>query len=286
MPTLLTDLIDLHVHSSCSDGTLSPEELVQLAISLNLSAIALTDHDCVSGIVRAQAEALRLGNHLEVIPGIEISTDGLNTEIHILGLDLDPAHPALRAYMDDFQKKKEERNRKICEKVTAIGCPITLQELKERFPGAIIGRPHYARLMMEKGFVKSINAAFNAYLGDNGPCYVSRKRMAAADAVKLILECGGHPVLAHPMQYGFSWDRLESFVNYLKDYGLEGMECLYPRYTATDSAKLIRMAKRHGLFVTGGTDFHGANKPEVQLGSGVNNNMAVPYSLLVEADLR
>lgn len=282
----MNDQIDLHVHSTCSDGTLTPEELAQLAIHLNLRAIALTDHDSTSGILPARMEAKRLGSNLEILSGIELSAEWQNQEIHILGLDVDPEHPALKKYMRESILEKENRNKKMAEKITAAGCPITVEEVSARFPGATLGRPHYARIMMEKGFVTSINAAFNRYLGDHGPCFVNRSRIASTDAVKLILEAGGHPVLAHPMQYGFSKDRLESFVNLLKEYGLEGMECFYSRYTATDSSKLIRMAGRHGLFITGGSDFHGANKPEIQLGSGINGNLQIPYSLLTDAGLR
>lgn len=332
----MTKYIDLHVHSTCSDGTLTPEELVRTAMRQGLAAIALTDHDTAAGVQRAldeverlqrsqpsgdSSESLSMGSSefsstdssefsstgssefsstgssefssgsaseisLEIIPGIEISAEWLNKEIHILGLDLDPDHPALAAYQDEFLREKEERNRKIAEKITAVGCPVTPEEIQARFPGAVLGRPHYARFMMEKGFVTSVTAAFNQYLGDNGPCFVGRRRISVSDAVKLILECGGHPVLAHPLQYGFSKDRLESLVNYLKDFGLEGMECYYSRYTATDSAKLIKMAGRHGLFVTGGSDFHGGNKPEISLGSGINGNLQIPYSLLQDAGFR
>lgn len=280
----MKNLIDLHVHTSCSDGTLTPEEVVATALDLQLAAIAITDHDTAVGVARAKAAVQE--NPLEILSGIEISAEWLNKEIHILGLDLDPDHPALKNYQDEFLREKEERNRKIAEKITAVGCPVTPEEIQERFPGAVLGRPHYARFMMEKGFVTSVNAAFNQYLGDHGPCYVSRRRISASDAVKLILDCGGHPVLAHPLQYGFSKDRLESLVNYLKDFGLEGIECYYSRYTATDSAKLIKMAGRHGLFVTGGSDFHGGNKPEIALGSGINGNLKIPYSLLQDAGLR
>lgn len=283
---MMNERIDLHVHSTCSDGTLTPQELVQLASSLGLRAIAITDHDSTSGILPAHAEALRLSVDLEILSGIEVSAEWQNQEIHILGLDIDPEHPVLIKYMKDAILEKENRNRKMAEKITAAGCPITVEEVSARFPGATLGRPHYARIMMEKGFVTSINAAFNRYLGDHGPCFVSRSRISCTDAVKMILAAGGHPVLAHPLQYGFSKDRLESLVNLLKDYGLEGMECLYSRYTATDSSRLIRMAHRHGLFVTGGSDFHGANKPEIQLGSGINGNLEIPYSLLQEAGLR
>ncbi len=282
----MSDLIDLHIHSTSSDGTFTPEELVQMAMDLELRAIALTDHDSVSGIRRAQEEVQRRKGTLEIIPGSEFSADWHGCEIHILGLDLDPEHPALDSYIRYLLKEREERNRLMAEKITAVGCPVTPEELAERFPGAALGRPHYARIMMEKGFVTSIAAAFHRYLGDHGPCYVSRRKPSTEEIIWLILECGGHPVLAHPLQYGFSKDRLESFVQYLKELGLEGMECLYSRYNATDSSRLIRMASRHGLFVTGGTDFHGANKPEIRLGTGINENLAIPYSLLTEAGLR
>lgn len=275
--------IDLHVHSTCSDGTLTPEAVVQLAIENGIRVIALTDHDTAEGVSRAQKAA---GCSLDVIPGIEISAEWKGNEIHILGLDIDPDHPALKEYQDEFVREKEIRNAKIAQKITEAGCPITVEEVEQRFPGAIIGRPHYARIMMEKGFVTSVNAAFAAYLGDHGPCYVGRRRIDVRDAVKLIRKCGGHPVMAHPFQYGFSKDLLESIVNLLTEDGLEGLECYYPRYTATDSDRLCKMAKRHGLFVTGGSDFHGANKPEIQLGSGVNGNLRVNYELLETAGLR
>ncbi|MDO4616757.1 MAG: PHP domain-containing protein [Lachnospiraceae bacterium] len=281
----MTEFIDLHVHSTCSDGTLTPEELVQLSAAKGLRAFALTDHDQVSGIERARREALRLGGSPQVIPGIEISSEWQNSEIHILGYDLDPAHPALQSYLDEFLKEREDRNRKMAEKITAAGCPVTVEEVTERFPEAVLGRPHYARIMVEKGFVTSVAAAFQQYLGDQGPCYVNRRRIPSRDAVQLILSCGGHPVLAHPLQYGFSKDRLESFAQLLKDSGLEGMECLYSGYSVSDSEKLMQLAKRHGLFVTGGSDFHGANKPQIELGTGINGNLAVPYSLLSDAGI-
>ncbi|MDO4489722.1 MAG: PHP domain-containing protein [Lachnospiraceae bacterium] len=279
------DLIDLHVHSSCSDGTCTPEQVVQLAVAAGLKAIALTDHDTAAGVERACAAARETGSGLLVIPGIELSAQWQNQEIHILGLNLDPTHPDLLSYQEEFLREREERNRRMAEKITAVGCSITVEEVKQRFPGAILGRPHYARVMMEKGFVKSIQAAFNGYLGDRGPCFVSRRRIAATDALKLILSCGGHPVLAHPLQYGFSRDRLESFVDYLKNNGLQGMECLYSAYNASESAKLTDMARRHGLFITGGTDFHGENKPDIALGRGIKGNLAVPFSLLKEAGI-
>ncbi len=286
MDTIIHNFIDLHVHSTCSDGTCTPEDLVSLAEEKHLRAIAITDHDCVSGVKRALSAAESAGSSVEIIPGIEISADWQGMEIHILGLDIDPWHSAILSYQEEFLKEREERNKLMAERITAAGCPVTAEEVQERFPGAILGRPHYARIMMEKGFVTSLDAAFKQYLGDRGPCYVSRRRISASDACSLLLACKGKPVLAHPFQYRLSKERLESLVDYLKGFGLQGMECLYSGYSPSDMTKLQDMAKRHGLFISGGSDFHGDNKPSITLGSGIRGELQIPYSLLTDAGIR
>ena len=271
-------MIDLHVHSTYSDGTYTVEELVDYAVNKGLSAIALTDHDTTDGLERIMDYAK--GKNLEIVPGIELSTDLDGKDIHILGYYMDTDNKAFKDKLKEFVDSRNRRNVKMCEKLTEVGCPVTYEEVSERFKDAIVTRAHLAAYLIEKGYTKSRAESFERYIGDKAPCYVPQdKNVTPFDAVKLIAEAGGIPVLAHPYQYKYSMERLDKFVGELKDAGLIGLETIYSTYTAGEIKNLKKLAAKHDLLITGGSDFHGANKPKIDLGSG-HGTLNVPDELL------
>lgn len=277
-------MIDLHVHSNCSDGTLSPKELVDYAIEKNLSAFALTDHDTVDGLDEAiqYATGLRAeqGN-IEVIPGIELSTEYQGADIHVVGLYIDYHNRGFQDKLREFVDSRTTRNQKMCSLLTQAGVPITYEELQAAYPDAVITRAHYAGYMLEKGYVKSRQEAFDRYVGDHAPCYIPREKITPAQAVQLILQAGGAPVLAHPILYHMSDESLDTLVRKLKEAGLMGIEAVYSTYTAADERKTRALAAKYGLFISGGSDFHGANKPGLDLGTGYGK-LFVPAELLTD----
>ncbi len=271
------DKIDLHVHTTASDGTMSPKEVVSLATMLGLKAIALTDHDTMDGLQEAGETAELMG--ISVVPGIEISSDYRGKEVHILGYFLDPDAQKLKDYMAWVRRSRRTRNEKIIEKLQKKGYSITLEQLESEFPGAVLGRPHIARKLVELGAVHSVKEAFRRYLDTGRSCYVPREYIPFVDGAKLIRDCGGVAVLAHPLQYGFTKSELEALVKAAVDAKFTGMEILYTGYTQGDIQKLYDLAEEYTLLPTGGSDFHGDNKPGVQLGSG-DGKLAVPAYML------
>ena len=263
------EYIDLHVHSNASDGTYSPKEVVEYAESKGLYAFALTDHDTVDGIEEA-IETART-KIVKVIPGIEISADFGGSDLHILGLNVDYTSEGFVKIVDECRRSRDERNRKMIEKIREHGMPLTEEIMLERFGNASVTRAHFARYMMDEGYVSSKEEAFNRYLNPGKPCYVSRERISPEMAIRLILEAGGHPVLAHPLLYKMGHDRLYSTINYLKTLGLQGIEGIYSLNTPSDDQKMEKIAREYGLFLTGGSDFHGSNKPAIDLGTGKGN---------------
>lgn len=271
--------IDLHVHSSFSDGTLSPEALVTLAEETGLAAFALTDHDTTKGL-DAAIRASR-GTPVTVIPGIEFSTRALHRDIHILGYLMDYQDPGFQNILQSFLQERTLRNETMCRKLrNYTGFPIELDALKKRWPGAVITRAHMASWLAEEGYVKTRDIAFAKYLGDHAPCFVPKTETTPGDAIRLILQYNGIPVLAHPLLYTFSRSRLLTFCGELCQEGLMGLEVIYPLNRGSDEAFLRSIAQKHGLLITGGSDFHGANKPDLALGTGRKNNLQVPGELL------
>lgn len=265
-------MVDLHVHSTCSDGTFTPEELVDYAIKKGLTAFALTDHDTVSGLDRAinYADSLR---HTpvqipEVIPGIELSTEYQGKDIHMVGLFIDYHQPDFARYLEDFIHSRENRNKKMCALLREHGIDITYEALLAEFPGAVITRAHFARYLLSHGYIQSLKEAFDRYVGDRCPCFVPREKVTPAQAVELILGAGGVPVLAHPILYHMSDDRLEALVAELKSIGLVGIEAIYSTYNTAEERQIRGLASKYGLKISGGSDFHGANKPKIDLGTG------------------
>lgn len=268
--------IDLHVHSTCSDGTFTPEELVEYALKKGLAAFALTDHDTTDGIRRAAAAAE--GSSLLVIPGIELSTEYHGSDVHILGLGIHPDNPAFRNYLQQFRRSRDLRNEKMIQKLRDYGIDISQDSMKEQFPDCVWTRAHFALYLKSRGYVKEMWDAFPRYIGDHAPCYVPREGITPAQAVRLVRSGGGHPVLAHPLLYHFSREKLEQLVSSLADEGLQGIEAIYSTNRGSDESSMKQLARRHGLAITGGSDFHGANKKDIDLGSG-KGNLRIPYEL-------
>lgn len=271
--------IDLHVHSYYSDGSLSPQELVALALDTGLSAFALTDHDTTDGIDEALEAAS--GTGLEVIPGIEFSTRWEGRDVHILGYYIDYHADTFSAKLHAFLDARQVRNIRMCERIREYaGFPISLEVLTEAFPDAVITRAHMGAWMVEQGYVSSRPEAFEKYIGEQAPCFVSKTEVTPTDAIELILAHGGVPVLAHPLLYKLSDEKLQALIQELKKAGLKGIEAVYVLNQGEDEAYVRSLAQKYDLIVTGGSDFHGKNKPDIALGTGLHDNLAIPYELL------
>lgn len=266
-------MVDLHVHSTRSDGTYSPTELVDYAMEKGLSAFALTDHDTVDGLTEAieYADSLRAvyGDKVpEVIPGIEFSTEYDGREVHIVGLYIDYKNPDFTAYLKDFIDSRTQRNHKMCKLLTEAGFEIRYEDLLREFPNSVITRAHYAKYMMKQGYIKSISEAFERYVGDHCPYYVPREKVKPEQAIKLILKAGGVPIMAHPILYRMSEPKLDALTAQLKDCGLMGIEAIYSTYNAREERQIRALATKYELLISGGSDFHGSNKPKIDLGCG------------------
>lgn len=272
-------MIDLHTHSTESDGTLTPEELMQLAADTGLSAIALTDHDTVGGLSKAEPVARQLG--IELIPGIELSTDYNGTEVHMLGFYIDNTNPAFLAKLQEFIDSRDVRNEKMAFLLQKEGFDITLEQLYQEYPESVITRAHFARYLVEHGFVKDRDTVFRKYLGDNCRCYVPREKITPFEAIDLIRLGGGFSFFAHPLLCHMNHDRLRFFVKDLKKAGLTGMEAIYSMNTPGDERNMKKLAEEFGLLISGGSDFHGENKPYIHLGTG-RGNLRIPESILEE----
>ena len=271
-------LIDLHVHSTASDGTLTPSELVLYAKSKGLSAIALTDHDTLAGIEECQQKGLEVG--VLVIPGIEFSADFYGKELHILGYYLDPHHPHLKKKLEELVTARQTRNQEMLDKLSALGFPLTFNDLYEDCDDkTILTRAHVAKAMLKKGYISDRKEAFTLYIGDGKPAYVPKKRFTTKACIDLIHEVGGLAVLAHPMLYGYDSKDITNVLRGLKEEGLDGVECLYSTHNKDDVAHLLQLSLNLNLFPTGGSDFHGANKPNLALGTGYGK-LTIPFEIL------
>lgn len=284
--------IDLHVHSSKSDGTYSPTELVDYAIKKDLAAIALTDHDTVDGLdeIITYTEYLRnktsdslteitLDKVPEIIPGIEFSTEYESRDVHILGLYIDYKSPEFEKPLQDFINSRIIRNEKMCRLLQTAGIDITYEKLCKEYPDSVITRAHYGSYLLKHGYIKNINEAFEKYIGDNCPYFVPREKVTPQDAVQLILKAKGVPILAHPPLYHMSDNRLERLVATLKDAGLMGIEAIYSTYSSSEERDMRHLADKYSLLISGGSDFHGENKPNLDLGTGYGE-LYVDYSIL------
>jgi len=272
-------MIDLHTHSNVSDGTYTPADLVRYARTKGLQAIALTDHDCVDGLTEATSVGRDIG--VEVVPGVELSVEHPHGEMHILGLLLDQTDPTLHQGLAILQNARIRRNWKIIERFQNLGVAITLDEVEAVSGRKQIGRPHFARVLMEKGYVRTISEAFEKYLDEGRPAFVEKDRLSPAKAIGLIHGANGLAVLAHPNTLHLSHQELEALVSRLAESGLDGIETYYSTHTADQTAFYEQLASKCHLTRTGGSDFHGRHKPNIDLGTGTGN-LRVPDSLLLE----
>jgi 3',5'-nucleoside bisphosphate phosphatase len=273
----LEKLIDLHTHSTASDGSLSPEDLVVYAHRKGAAALALTDHDTIEGLERAMTAGKKLG--LEVIPGLEISAQYSGGTMHILGYYLDPAEPNLNRKLRRLQEARRERNPKIVSKLRSLGIAISYDQVQDLAQGQI-GRPHIAQVLFKIGAVSSLEEAFQKYLTKGALAYVEKFRFSPHEAISLILRAGGIPVLAHPFTLNYpSLRELKIVVNKLKDNGLKGMEVIYPEHTSDQTSTYFSLVKELKLIYTGGSDFHGGLKKGVDLLTG-KGDLKIPYQIL------
>ncbi len=270
-------MIDLHVHSTASDGTCSPAELIMLAKESGLEAIAITDHDSIDGI----KEALRAGDELgmEVIPGVELSCNYNEEEIHVVGLYIHYEDEEFVEHLKNFQDLRDNRNIKMAERLQEEGFDITADALYEMFPDAVITRAHVAKYLVATGQVKELSIVFDKYIGNGCKCFVDRPKVHPADAVKMIHKIGGIAILAHPCLCKMNRKDLYAMIDELANAGLDGIEAIYSCNKGSDEKDFTEIAKKYGLLISGGSDFHGSNKPYIKLGTG-KRNMHVPYEVL------
>ena len=268
--------IDLHTHSDRSDGTMKPRELVRYAKSKELSAIALTDHDTVSGLSDALDEGNKIG--IEVVPGIEFSAISEN-EIHILGFYIDYENSDIKWAIKEIADVRDRRNEHICKTLRELGIDVTVEEAQKFVTGDVCARGHIAMVMIEKGYVKTLPEAFEKYFNMGRPAYFNKQRFTPKECVELITNAGGLAFIAHPHLTKLSDDELIELLKYLKPYGLKGIEGYYNNYTPEMQKKYQNMAKDLGLAISGGTDFHAGMKPYLEIGTGLGN-MQIPYSVL------
>ena len=274
--------IDLHIHSTASDGSLTPAAILDHAQKLNLAAIAITDHDSLDG----SREALRTGipSSLHFLSGVEISAayppflQGSGS-FHILGYGIHLDDPALNQRLKKLQEARKNRNPKIVRRLNELGFPISLEDVQQLAGQGQIGRPHIADAMVKRGYVASIDEAFKKFLGTERPAYVNKERIGCEDAIKIIRGAGGIAALAHPGLLDVADKRqLEALIQNLIDIGMGAIEVYYPQHTTEQIKRYAQLSKQYGLLMTGGTDFHGSLTPDVQMGSG-KGNLFIPFNI-------
>ncbi len=258
--------IDLHLHTTFSDGSLPPTEVIALAETAGVTALAITDHDILEGIPEATQAAAAFG--IEVIPGVEISSRYRDGELHVLGYFIDPDDAQFQERLALLRASRHQRNPVIIEKLRSMGLAITYQEVTALAGTASVGRPHIARVLMQKGYVTSAKEAFDRYLAAGKPAYVARELPSPADAVTWVREANGVPVLAHPLWVREDGNSLRRLCEELQQAGLGGIEVHYSTHTRQQTSEFLNLAKRLDLLVTGGSDFHGVTKPDIIVGRG------------------
>jgi hypothetical protein len=271
------DLVDLHVHSSVSDGLLAPREVVRHAAEVGLRAIALTDHDTVAGV----GEALAAGKvyRVEVIPGVEFSAEFEEGACHILGYFIDHTNQDLLDLLHEVREGRQSRNLKILARLNELGVPLTLAEVSNRVMEGVLTRTHFAAALMARGVVKTHQEAFDKYLGRGGAAYVSRRRVMPADAIRAIRSAGGLAALAHPRQLNRGADETDEWIGRLAAAGLEAVETDTPDHTANYARRFKAAAERLGLLQVGGTDWHGRDDAGIHMGLGAGA-MTIHYDLV------
>ena len=270
--------VDLHIHTTASDGIMSPSEIVRYAKTKGLQAIAITDHDTIDGVEEGLLEGGKID--FEVIPGIEVSAEHSPGSMHILGYFLDIHHPLLIEKLRYLQKARAERNPKIVEMLNRLGIKVAYEEVVKASGGGQVGRPHFAQVLLEKGYVKSFQDAFDRFLKKGASAYVDKSRFTAKEALHFLNEANGVAVLAHPNTLGVKGcSELESLLLQLTKEGLKGIEAYYPEHSAIEVAQYKMLAEKYHLLITGGTDYHGIEKNGLDIGVG-RGEMRLPYAMV------
>jgi predicted metal-dependent phosphoesterase TrpH len=275
-------VIDLHTHTNESDGTSSPFELVDQAAKIGLEAFAICDHDTLAGYDQAVSAAKAAG--VDLVCGIELSTrlsSPRERSLHLLGYFLHAAPPAeFRAWLDELQEQRRDRNRRLIAKLQAEGLDIQLSEV-EQVGRSLTGRPHFARVLVRKGYAANTDEAFRKYLDEAAPCFVERDAPSVSESIQKVLSAGGLPVLAHPIRLGIRDPiKEEMLIGELQQAGLRGLEVYHSDHQPADVARYIKIVNKYRMAVTGGSDFHGDHRPQVALGTGLNRNLNIPRSVL------
>jgi 3',5'-nucleoside bisphosphate phosphatase len=269
--------IDLHTHTNFSDGSFSPAALVELAHKKGLNILAITDHDTTDGLAEAMEAAQALP--LELIPGIELSTEFQGRETHMLGYFIDPADPQFQARLERLRATRLDRIQHILERLHSLNVEISLAEVEQVAGSGTIGRPHIAQVLIDKGYVKGMKEAFERFLGVRGAAYVRRVVPEAAEIITWISDAGGVPILAHPYWEGLNANETVVSCRTMVDQGLRGLEVFYGTFSARQISSNLHLARHFGLLVTGGSDFHGTFKPEISIGSG-RGSLNVPSTVM------
>jgi len=271
--------VDLHIHSTFSDGSLTPQDIIAQARSLKLKAIAITDHDTLDGAMAIMGHDVP--DDLHVLSGVEISSNPpepfeTSGSFHILGYGMRRDDPDLNAALQGIRKARNERNPKIITRLIQLGMDITLDEVYDESGGQVVGRPHMARVLIKKGYVSTVKEAFDRFLAKGKPAYVEKHKIDCAQALKVINQAGGIPVLAHPVSLGMGMETLEKLLLTMKRMGLKGLEVYYPDHGPEETRAYGMLAERMGLVMTGGSDFHGSFKSDIRMGSG-KGALCVPF---------
>ena len=273
--------IDLHTHSTASDGSLTPSELIHAAKNAGLVAVALTDHDTINGLPEAAAAAKLSG--IRLIPGIELSADYNGTDVHIVGLNLDIDSTRLKNDLLALQKLRKQRNEKMIKIMQNAGVDISIEKLEADNAG-VITRANFAKRLVKTGYCKDIKEVFSKYLSPGMPFFISKEKVTPKRAIAIIENAGGVPVLAHPTLYHFSLKELAACIMELKSYGLKGIETYYSTFTSEDERQMRKLALKFSLFESGGSDFHGTVKPDIAIGKGFGN-LFIPEDVLTKMGL-
>lgn len=271
-------MIDLHAHTTASDGMLSPSEVVRAAKQAGLSAVAITDHDTTGGLSEALAEGNRAG--IEVVPGVELSLAVAKGSFHLIGLYVDPADARLAGLLGRIREGRRARNARIAARLGELGVPVTIEEVAALARGEVVSRPHFARALVRRGHTGGVKEAFDRFLRKDGPAYFERWRPPAAEAIGAVRSAGGAAVLCHPHTLGLGdGEPLAEFVTHLAGIGLDAVEVFYPDYDRRQTGSYTKLAEGLGLLASGGSDFHGPPVSESRLGTG-RGGLSIPDEVL------
>lgn len=274
--------IDLHTHSTASDGSLSPDQLIHQAVKAGLSAVALTDHDTVDGLALAEKTAK---GQIEFIPGIELAAFDIDREIHIVGLFIDYSNKTLIEKTEMIAADRAARNLEMIRRLQDVGIDITPESLAKEEGSGILTRANFGSYLYKVGAVSTYREAFSKYIGQDCPCYVARTHISVKDAVDTIKNAGGLAILAHPLMYGMTETEIDRRLPRLKDIGIDGIEVYYSRNIGFDTLTVRHLADKHQLLYSGGSDFHGSYKPDLSLGTGTGT-LYIPYDVLTKLKKR